>query len=357
LHGGGLPAAWFVAGWTLAVGGLVRMTPVLAVLLAAPMLPWDGAAIRMGAFVLGTGVALFFLEKKLSWYLYRKPGLMRGVISPEVEGGEKGGDGVDKFFGGVAKIMRVGVSLALLGVIGAALWVFGPSYQEREAHRKSIQSAMDLVEKGKAESALKKFLKLEEKYPNEPDVLLGLSKAYTLGEDNENAMKYAALYADWEPKPVEATSKREELYKFVMDLFESEAPSFNRAAAYEYILNSQRPGEATSDFARDLAMKTLALKPDSLAAISMMAKESVLRNEADDTISYAERALKLDPRGRERHLQAAEAYSMKKDWARVIAECDRELELFPDSERAVTIRQLAVRFREKMPKEPPAAKP
>ena len=345
---GGVPAAWFVAGWALALGWLLRATPLLTVLLAAPMLPWDESVIQAAAFVVGTGVVMFLAEKKLHWYLYRRPGLASGLILPEIHDAQGGaGAGV---FGGGATIVRMVVTLVVLGLIAAALWVFVPSYQQQRERTQEIETAVALVERGKAEAATKKLLELEQKFPNETEVLLSLAKAYAQDRAVTNAMRYAALYAGWKPKPAVATTTREKLYQKFLRIFQTGTPTFNPAEGYKYMLSLEKTGESASELQRDLALKALALNPDSLPAISMMIKESILRNQPDEAVAYAEHAVKLDPRGRGRNLQVAEAYAAKKDWARVVVECDAELAIDPDNDRAGTLRKIAVQARDQIPK-------
>jgi hypothetical protein len=168
LQMGGVTAAWFIAGWALALGWLFRTTPLLIVLLAMPMVPWDASVIRVTLFVVGTGVVMFIVEKKLHWYLYLKPGLASGLILPEIHGSEQEGGGVSRLFGGMVTMLRAVVALVCLGLIAGALWVFVPSYQQQQERKKTILAATDFVEKGETKAATKKLIELEQKFPNEP---------------------------------------------------------------------------------------------------------------------------------------------------------------------------------------------
>jgi tetratricopeptide (TPR) repeat protein len=244
-----------------------------------------------------------------------------------------------------------------VGLIAVALWAIVPSYQQQEARQKKIAAATNLVEKGELEKAIKRFALLETKFPNEREVFLGLAKAYAQKEDFTNATRYAELYADWKPKPPETRTTREKLSQRFMNLFETSTPSFNHTEAHEYILTQGKQGDQPSDLHRNLALRTLAINPDSLPAITLLIKESILRNKAEEAISYAERAVKLDPHGLNRHLELARACQMKQDWARVITECDAELATHPSNESATELRKMAVNAGGTLPQQPVPAPP
>lgn len=341
----GVTAPWFLAGCVLVFAIIFRTVPLLTVILAAPMIPWTGAWIKGAGIVAGTGVAMYFVEKQLHWYVYKRPALAAGMILPDVHGGEARGGGLGTIFGGAIMTVRIVIALACVGLIGGLLWVFVPTFQERGARQRDVQQGVTLAENNSPQ-ATDELLKLAEKYPNEADVLLGLTKAYALAGNTSNAMHYAELYASWEPKPVEPKTPREKWYQRLMGYFPTEPPSFNRAAGYEFILKQYREQETPIDARRDLAAKVITLNPDSLTALNVLANEYMMRNEPDQAAEYAQRGVKLDPHGPGWHPILADIYLMKKDWTRVIAECDAQLALFPDDERIASLRKLALRAQE-----------
>ncbi len=347
LTGGGLQmagvtAVWFVAGGVLVLALVVRSVAIFVLIAVIPMVPWGAEWMKAGGIALGTCVVLYFAEKKLHWYLYLRPALASGLILPETHGGEEG-HATRSLVGGIWKTVRLATSAALLVVTAGLLWVFIPAFLQKREQQQAVMKAAAMLESN-ALQATAELLKLAERYPDAPETLLELTKAYWLTGDTNKAMQYAESYAKWEPKPVDG-DWRAKWYRQLLAQLKMDQPTFNRAEGYEFLLRQDKSTlEVPSKPRRALAEKIIALNPDSLIALAILANECLMSNETDKVIEYAGRGARLNPRDPAWHQMLADAYLQKKEYARAMAACDAALALNPDDSRSRNLRGMAERL-------------
>jgi tetratricopeptide (TPR) repeat protein len=253
--------------------------------------------------------------------------------------------------------MRRAFNLALLALIVALLWVFVPGYRQRQARERGVSEAQVWLTATDAPKAVAALLRLDEQYPNDREIWFDLAQAYVLAHDNANAVVYAERYAKWEPTPVHAASWRDRVYR---QFFTSEAGPISlddRTTACDWVLEHGWPADSQwndrpNDTLRALALQTLAINPQNRSALYAAAHQCLLRNQGDEAIGYAQRGVQLDPNDARMRVLLAEICLMKKDWARLISECDAVLAMDPENEHIRTMRALAERANNKRPSRP-----
>lgn len=338
----GVTAPWFLAGGVFVLAVVTRWVAVGSVLLALVMVPWGGELARplLGALV--TGIVLDFAERKLHWYWCRRPALRAGLIPPAGEAVAETTPARPGLLRLASHLVRLITSVVLLGVIGMLLWTFLPRYQATQRRLEAVRQAEATAATADQDTAAAAYLALLETYPDERVALLGLVKVYAQDEyDLDRAREYAERYAKWEPAPPQSAGWRENVFRHAMKFFEPGGTELNRAAGYEQILSQIATWEGRTELLEELGRRAVALRPTSAVGLAAVATACYTRDELDQALEYAQRAVQAAGTTPGMHLLLAKVYFARKEWTKAILECDAELGLNPADPETETIRATA----------------
>ncbi len=347
LAASGIDGWWFIAVIVGLVATICNLGPVVAVVLAAILVPVSPSVARAVVGLVLLLVVLILAERKLDWYLRLVPLSKRYNLPPEMLT-RKGSSGV-RVLAFLPSIMSGLVILLICFTLFLVFDVHRSSTQREELLRRGRRYVRDFRE-DEAEDA---FAEVLEQHPEDREALLGLIDLRIREEKFDEAMQLAKRIADWQPPS--ATAPMARMRAYIAETIEADSGRDIRAAeGYERIL------EATSGLAdqdrlhRDLADRLRAVDKDSMYIDHAEALAAFHQDDYEGAIAAVSRGFdKAQKRGRDEHssvipllLLKAEALFGMKDYLECAQTCGAILAIDGDHKRARELRRHANQQRE-----------